>query len=381
MNPVWVAPIRTAVKRSPSAARVVCVVLALGLSATLAISATGDQCHAAVAFSENADGTHSWGLTWSFANDATATARAIAECWNNGVGECTQVARFSNACVATPDGGSIGLGGVAMASSGNSSRIADVAHDASAAGDDDTETFQDCPNCPPMVVVPAGSFRMGCVSGYGDCGHDELPVHEVSFAHPFALSATEVTFAQWDDCAAGGGCDGYRPFDEGWGRGTHPVVNVSWYDAQRYATWLSGQTGAQYRLPTESEWEYAARAGTTTRYSWGEQVGENRANCGGCGAAWNNRRHSAPVGSFKPNAWGLYDMHGNVWEWVQDAYQLKYGGANDVGEDKGSEPPRVLRGGSWISSPKYLRSAYRFRYAPDGRYFIVGFRVARTLPP
>jgi len=196
-----------------------------------------------------------------------------------------------------------------------------------------------------------------------------------------------VVYAPITHWVWGGGCEGHWPMDEGWGRGDQPVVNVSWHDAQNYAAWLSARTGEQYRLPTESEWEYAARAGSTTKYSWGDEVGEGLANCGGCGLAWNDRRHSVPVGSFDPNAWGLYDMHGNVWEWVQDTYQLGYdrapkdGSAAAFGEDSGSEPVHVLRGGSWISSPKYLRSAYRFRYAPDSRYFIAGFRMARTRAP
>ncbi len=387
MNPAPTELAADAVKRSLSAAQVALAVFVLVLWTAPVASATDGLCHAVIAFSDNADGTQSWGLTWSFANPETARARAIAECWNGGGSNCGQVGSFRNVCIAKPDGGSIGFSGSGRAS-GDGLRIADAANDALAAGDADADagTFQDCPVCPRMVEVPAGSFRMGCLSADEACGNDELPVREVRFAQPFALSVTEVTFAQWDACASGGGCDGYWPLDEGWGRGDQPVVNVSWRDAQNYVTWLSAQTGAQYRLPTESEWEYAARAGSTTKYSWGDEIGENRANCGGCGLAWNERRYSAPVGSFEPNAWGLRDMHGNVWEWVQDVYRLGYDRAPEdgsavVGQEDDAEPVHVLRGGSWISSPKYLRSAYRFRYAPDARYFIAGFRVARALPP
>ncbi len=359
-------------------------VLALGLPATALASAADDQCHAVITFSDNVDGSHSWGLTWSFEKLETAQARAVAECWNSGGTNCNLVGAFRNACIEKPDGGSIGFDGIGKVGT-DDSRAAEVADDALTAGEADVDVWQDCPDCPRMVEIPSGSFRMGCLSGDSDCANDELPVHEVRIAQPFALSVTEVTFAQWDACASLGGCDGYWPLDEGWGRGDQPVVNVSWRDAQNYVAWLSAKTGQQYRLPTESEWEYAARAGSTTKYSWGDRIGENRANCGGCGSAWNDRRFSAPVGSFNPNAWGLHDMHGNVWEWVQDVYRIGYdrapsdGGPVVVGENSDAEPVHVLRGGSWISSPKYLRSAYRFRYAPDSRYFIAGFRVARKL--
>ena len=131
---------------------------------------------------------------------------------------------------------------------------------------------------PEMVVIPAGRFRMGCLSNDDACRDDEKPVREVVIAS-FALSKHEVTFAQWDACVSGGGCGGHRPEDVGWGRADRPVVNVSWEDAQSYVSWLSRQTGEEYRLPTEAEWEYAARAGTTTKYSWGNEIGKNRANC------------------------------------------------------------------------------------------------------
>ena len=186
-----------------------------------------------------------------------------------------------------------------------------------------------------MVTIPAGAFRMGCLSNDDDCRDHEQPVHEVTIGRPFALSVYEVTFAEWDACVAAGGCGGHEPEDWGWGRGSRPVMNVSWDDARAYAEWLSAQTGAAYRLPSESEWEYAARAGTTragttTKYSWGNGIGVNRANCDGCGSEWDDAR-TAPVGSFQSNAFGLYDLRGNVCEWVADCWNASYAGASSEG--------------------------------------------------
>ena len=168
---------------------------------------------------------------------------------------------------------------------------------------------------PEMVVIPAGTFRMGCVSG-NHCEDSEFPVHDVTIPEAFEVSVYEATFAQWDACVAGGGCGGYRPDDEGWGRGNRPVINVSWEDAQAFVSWLSRYTGEDYRLLSEAEWEYVARAGTETAYSWGNAIGRNQANCRGfgprrerCGDRWDN---TAPVGSFAANAFGVHDMHGNV---------------------------------------------------------------------
>ena len=232
-----------------------------------------------------------------------------------------------------------------------------------------------------IVVLPAGRFRMGCLSN-DDCLNDEKPVRKVAIAS-FALSKHEVTFAQWDACVSGGGCGGYRPEDVGWGRAARPVVNVSWEDAQSYVSWLSRETGEAYRLPTEAEWEYAARAGTTTKYSWGKEIGVDRANCrgGSCGDQW---AFTAPVGSFAGNAWGLHDMHGNVWEWVQDCWNGNYAGAPVDGSAWLSRncSLRVLRGGSWGYGPGVLRSAYRSQERPRRpQQPHLGFRVARTLTP
>ena len=242
--------------------------------------------------------------------------------------------------------------------------------------------FRDCAGCPEMVVVPAGSFMMGSPSGERGRDGDEGPVHRVRIGEPFAVGVYEVTFEEWEACVSGGGCWGYRPSDEGWGRGRRPVINVDWEDAQAYVEWLSEKTGEGYRLLSESEWEYVARAGTGTRYWWGDGIGRNQANCDGCGSRWDDRQ-TAPVGSFAPNGFGLYDVHGNVWEWVEDCWNGSYAGAPVDGSawESGNCDVRVLRGGSWYSVPGGLRSAVRFGDSAGYRISYFGFRVARTLTP
>ena len=202
---------------------------------------------------------------------------------------------------------------------------------------------------PKMVAIPGGRFRMGCVSGL-DCDDEEFPVHEVQ-VEAFELGKYEVTFEEYDRFTAATGRSAAD--DEGWGRGRRPVINVSWEDAVAYTRWLSEQTGQRYRLPSEAEWEYAARAGTEAKYSWGNQIGRNRANCDGCGSRWDNSQ-TAPVGWFGANGWGLHDMHGNVWEWVQDCWNDSYRGAPTDGSawQQGNCSRRVLRGGSWYGSPR-----------------------------
>ena len=182
----------------------------------------------------------------------------------------------------------------------------------------ETKGMRDCPECPEMVEIPAGSFVMGSAPT-GGLYHswDEVPQRTVRM-QGFALGKYEVTFDEWDACAAAGGC-AHRPGDRGWGRGLRPVVYVSWEDAKQYVAWLSQRTGRRYRLPSEAEWEYAARAGTTTHFWWGNAADRNRANCAGCGSQWDDRQ-TAPVGSFPPNAFGVHDMHGNVKEWVEDCW-------------------------------------------------------------
>ena len=242
--------------------------------------------------------------------------------------------------------------------------------------------FRDCPECPQMVVVGAGEFMMGSRSGEGDA--DERPRHRVRIPAAFAVGKYEVTFDEWDACVAGGGCGGHRPDDEGWGRGRRPVVNVSWEDAKAYVEWLGRRTGKGYRLLSEAEWEYAARAETETKYWWGDGVGRNRANCDGCRSAWDGRRKTAPVGSFEANGYGLHDVHGNAWEWVEDCWHDNYNGAPGDGEAWVSGRNcggRVLRGGSWYSKPWVLRSANRDRNPSGNRDDVDGFRIARTLTP
>ncbi len=209
---------------------------------------------------------------------------------------------------------------------------------------------------------------------------DEVPVHRVRIPESFAVGVYEVTFAEWAACRRGGGCT-HDPGDLGWGRGERPVVHVSWSDAKEYVRWLSGETGAGYRLLSESEWEYVARAGTSSRYWWGDGVGRNRANCDGCGSRWDDEETS-PVGSFSANGFGLHDVHGNVWEWVEDCWHDDYEGAPSDGRawaTGGDCDRRVLRGGSWLNIPRLLRSAYRFRNAAGNRSDLIGFRIARTL--
>ncbi len=232
------------------------------------------------------------------------------------------------------------------------------------------KVIRDCRGCPEMVVIPAGSFMMG--------GLIETPVHRVR-VKAFAIGKYEVTFAEYDACVAAGGCNGHRPKDEGWGRGRRPVINVSWNHAKAYVSWLSRKTGKRYRLPSEAEWEYAARAGTTTAYHWGDGIGRNNANCGGCGSRWDNRR-TAPVGSFRPNRFGLHDVLGNLTEWVEDCWHPNYSGAPSDGRAWTSAGcgKRIFRGGTFGSKPLTIRSASRFGYDPALRGSIAGFRVART---
>ena len=244
------------------------------------------------------------------------------------------------------------------------------------------DSFRECAkDCPEMVVVPAGEFMMGSPADEKDHYGNENPLHRVTIARPLAVSKFEVTFEQWDACVAVGTC-AHVP-DSNMGRGTQPVINVTWDHVQQYVAWFSKMTGRPYRLLSEAEWEYAARAGTTTAYSWGDEIGKNNANCNGCGSEWDSRL-TAPVGSFAPNQFGLYDMHGNVWEWVEDCLHTNYEGAPEDGSAwiaQGDCNNRVIRGGSWIGYAVGLRSALRFWFSADDHGTDLGFRVARTLNP
>ena len=246
------------------------------------------------------------------------------------------------------------------------------------------EPFRDCEVCPLLVTIPAGTFVMGSPTWEEGRFDHEGPRRFVNVETPFAVGVYEVTFEEWEACRRARGCPGDRPDDEDWGRGLRPVINVSWDDAQAYVSWLSQQTGARYRLLSEAEWEYVARAGSVTARFWGEhESGQCRYANGDDDdvSCRDGHEYTAPVGSFAPNGFGLYDVLGNVWEWTQDCWNGSYAGAPTDGSAwmAGNCGRRVLRGGSWGDDPRNLRSAGRGSYSTDDRYLIVGFRVARTL--
>ena len=240
--------------------------------------------------------------------------------------------------------------------------------------------FKECANgCPTMIVVPAGKFTMGSPETEKDRSKDEGPQHEVTIAKPFAVGRTDVTFAEWDFCVAAGACP--KVSDYGWGRGDRPVILVTWEEAQGCVTWLKRMSLKDYRLLSEAEWEYAARAGAQGRWSFGDdetQLGEH---------AWfkeNSEKKTQPVAKKKPNAFGLYDMHGNVLQWVEDPHHDNYNGAPSNGSVwilGGNLSERVVRGGSWGNEPRYLRSAFRYGLATGYRLNTLGFRVGRRLTP
>ena len=235
------------------------------------------------------------------------------------------------------------------------------------------DTLKDGSLGPEMVIVPAGSFSMG-----GNYNDDEKPQHTVSFAQAFAIGRYTVTFDEYDYYAKSAGIS--LPDDSGWGRGQRPVINVSWQEAVAYAQWLAEQTGKPYHLPSEAEWEYAARAGTETACWWGDEIGSNRANCNDSGSEWSCQQ-TAPVGSFDPNPWGLHDTVGNVWEWVQDPRHDNYEGAPSDGSvwEQGGGGRRVLRGGSWLNPQDYAHASSRRYDFPDFRNLNIGFRLACLL--
>jgi formylglycine-generating enzyme required for sulfatase activity len=240
-----------------------------------------------------------------------------------------------------------------------------------------SEWFKDIDIGPEMVVVPNGEFYMGS-RDYSN----ERPPHKVAITGPFAVGRYAITFAEWD--AAG---LTYKPDDQGWGRGKRPVIDVSWKDAKTYASWLSQRTGKTYRLLSEAEWEYCCRAGTTTKYAFGDTITHQQARFSKGIVARGPQ--TTEVGKFPPNAWGLYDMHGNVWEWCEDNWHEAYDGAPQDGSawqglSRGQQPTRhaatrVLRGGSWNTYQQALRSASRCEFRYDRRAAFTGFRIARTL--
>ena len=272
------------------------------------------------------------------------------------------------------------------------------------------ERFRDCPDCPELVVVPAGAFMMGSPSHEQGRSEDEGPVHQVRIGRLFAVGVHEVTvsefgrFVEVTGHSTGGSCrvwtggqwelrNGFGWRSPGFGQGGgHPVVCVSWDDARAYLEWLSRSTGERYRLLSESEWEYVARAGTVTARWWGEGESGQCARANGAdasaGLSWgvacsDGHSRTAPVGSYGANAWGLHDVLGNVWEWTGDCWNGSYAGAPTDGSAReyGDCSGRVLRGGAWSGRPGDLRSANRNWYDTGSRYNFVGFRVARTLTP
>lgn len=250
--------------------------------------------------------------------------------------------------------------------------------------------WRDCADSPQLIRLPAGRFTMGEQSNSGTLF--ERPLREVDVP-AFSIGRYEVTFDEWDACHRAGGCQ-RRTNDHGWGRGLRPVIDVSWVDAQQYVHWLSRKTGKPYRLPSEAEWEYAARAGTNTRYSWGdgaEWVCTDANVLDLTGRQFNANWHwwvycddghatTAPVGSFRANPWGLHDMAGNVWEWVQDCWHNDYTGAPTDGSARvsgGDCGKRVNRGGGWGNNPRSMRSASRDADGAQGYSNALGFRVVR----
>jgi formylglycine-generating enzyme required for sulfatase activity len=233
-----------------------------------------------------------------------------------------------------------------------------------------------------MVVIPAGEFTMG--SPPSELGAETQ--HRVTIAAPFAVGKFEITFDEWEACVKNNGCDGYRPQDQGWGHGKRPAIDISWEKAKAYVNWLARKTGKLYRLLSEAEWEYAARAGTTTAFSTGVSLSPRVANYDGSddgsGPSDVNRKKTMPVGSFPPNGFGLHDMHGNVSEWVEDCWHDDYTAQAPVDGSAwvaGNCDGRVMRGGSWEDSQVELRSAARLGEFKDESSYTDGFRVARGL--
>jgi len=236
-------------------------------------------------------------------------------------------------------------------------------------------SFKDCPNCPEMSVIPSGTFMMGSTKGK----KRELPITKITIAKPLAVGRYEITFDDWDICYDAEGCS-KRPSDRGWGRGKRPVINVLLEDIHEYTSWLTKKTGFTYRLPSESEWEYAARAGSQTEFSWGDQMQIGAANCRGCGTEWSGIQ-SAPVGQFKANAWGLYDVHGNVLEYVRDCWSKSHDNLPTDGSPKITKHclSKVVKGGAWYYLPKVSRSASRARNDKRVISYFIGFRVLREI--
>jgi len=241
----------------------------------------------------------------------------------------------------------------------------------------DLQFLRDCGDCPEMVMVSPGMFLMG--SSKDAPGHQarEGPQRRVTVSKRFAIGRYEITFAQWDACVEAGGCS-HKPIDRGWGRGNRPVIYVSWADAQEYAAWLSARTGQRYRLPSEAEWEYVARAGAAGDYWWGDKLIKDAAVCSNC---VDNGDVTFPVGSFPPNPFGVYDVHGNVREWTQDCWNGTYAGAptDSIAWLTGECDKRVVRGGAWGLRAEEMRLAFREGAQLPLRSGKGGFRLVREL--
>jgi formylglycine-generating enzyme required for sulfatase activity len=248
------------------------------------------------------------------------------------------------------------------------------------------DKFKECENCPEMVVVPSGAFTMGSPASEEGRSTEESPPYRVTIAKPFAVGEFSVTFDEWDACVSAGGCNGYRPADDNRHRGRYPVTNVSWDDAQAYIAWLSKTTGKTYRLLSEAEREYATRGGAQTPFWFGSSISTTQANYDGGssyggGAKGEYRGHTLPVEMFEANPFGLYQMHGNVNDWVADCWNASYQGAPADGSARTAQScaRHVLRGGSWYDPPAMLRAAHRAGFYPGYRSGSIGFRVARSL--
>ena len=235
-------------------------------------------------------------------------------------------------------------------------------------------SFKDCDDCPQMIVVPPGRFIMG-----DDERHKtEMPAHYVDIDYSFALGKYEVTFDEWQACFDAKGCS-VMPGDHNWGTGRRPIINITWADAQEYVIWLTAKSGKVYRLPSEAEWEYAARAGTTTNYFWGDTLIKKIANCRDCGPKISHQ--SEPVGSFVANPWGFFDTHGNLWEWALDCWNPTHDGApaDGAAREDGDCQQRVIRSGSWYYFSKNLRSSWRFKNDSRVKSYGIGIRVLKEL--
>ena len=242
---------------------------------------------------------------------------------------------------------------------------------------------------PEMVVIPPGSYMMGSPQSQPKRDRNEGPQVPINIGYAFEIGRYEVTFDDWNLCVKGGGCNGYRPGDNGWGKGKRPVTNISYDDIMSYIKWLNAKTGLEYRLPSEAEWEYVARAGQQLPFSTGagRSISDRYANFNGKfpygpnGQPGQYLRKTVPVGSYPANSFGVFDIHGNVYEFVSDCYVPGHSGNPGDGSPRrdGDCDARIIRGGSWVTHGYQMRAAKRLRYTKEHRYDDFGFRLARTL--